>query len=227
MNKKDKLVIIGAGAFAEVAYEYFTYDSDYEVVAFSVEEKFLKKESLFDLPVIPFENVEKLYAPKEHKFFVAITYFRLNKVRTELYQQAKEKGYSSASYISPHAFVWKNCKIGEHCFIFEKSIVQPFVQIGNNVILWSGSFIGHHSTIGNHCFIGGHTAMNGTVKIGENTFLGSNCTIANHITVGSNCIISAGGLILSDMEDDQIVIGTWRKKTLTSSSRLNTEFFLE
>lgn len=227
MNKKDKLIIIGEGAFAEVAYEYFTYDSAYEIVAFSVEERFVRKETLFGCPVVPFEQLETFYSPSEHNFFVAITYFRLNKVRAELYHQAQKKGYTPASYISPQAFVWQNCKLGEHCFIFEKSIIQPFVQIGNNVILWSGSFIGHHSMIADHCFIGGHTAINGTVKIGEYTFLGSNSTVANHLNVGKNCIISAGGLILSDVEDDQVVIGTWRKKTLSSSSRLNTEFFLE
>ncbi|NRW38220.1 hypothetical protein [Clostridium beijerinckii] len=37
MDKNKKLIIIGDSAFAQIAYEYFTYDSDYEVVAFSVE----------------------------------------------------------------------------------------------------------------------------------------------------------------------------------------------
>jgi len=32
---KKKLVIIGAGEFGEIAYEYFTDYSDFEVVAFS------------------------------------------------------------------------------------------------------------------------------------------------------------------------------------------------
>lgn len=36
-GKTGKLVLIGDSAFAEVAYEYFTHDSPYEVVAFAVE----------------------------------------------------------------------------------------------------------------------------------------------------------------------------------------------
>ena len=36
MTKKHKLILIGDSAFAEVAHEYFTWDSDYEVVAFAV-----------------------------------------------------------------------------------------------------------------------------------------------------------------------------------------------
>jgi glutamyl-tRNA reductase len=35
--KEKKLVVIGDGETAEMAYEYFTYDSAYEVVAFAVE----------------------------------------------------------------------------------------------------------------------------------------------------------------------------------------------
>jgi hypothetical protein len=31
---KNKLIIFGNTEFAEIAYEYFTHDSDYEVVAF-------------------------------------------------------------------------------------------------------------------------------------------------------------------------------------------------
>ena len=43
---KKKLVIVGAGEFAEIAYEYFTYDSDYEVVGFAVEKAYIKEKEL-------------------------------------------------------------------------------------------------------------------------------------------------------------------------------------
>ena len=59
MNK-EKLIIVGDSAFAEIAYEYFTYDSDYEVVAFSVEKAYLKRNRLFGLPAVPFEDLETM-----------------------------------------------------------------------------------------------------------------------------------------------------------------------
>jgi UDP-3-O-[3-hydroxymyristoyl] glucosamine N-acyltransferase len=95
------------------------------------------------------------------------------------------------------------------------------------VIIWSGAFIAHHASIASHCFVAAHSAVNGTTTVGEYSFLGANCTIANHVTVAGNCIISAGSHVMSDVEENQVVIGTWRKKTLTSKSRLNSEFFLE
>jgi len=212
MQKQQKLIILGDSAFAEIAYEYFTHDSDYQVVAFSVEKNYIKRDVLFDLPVVPFEAIEESHAPSEHFFFAANVYTHLNKLRTRLYQEAKSKGYSPASYVSPHAFVWRNCEIGEHCFIFENNVVQPFAKIGDNVVLWSGNHIGHHSVIKSHCFISSHVVVSGFVEIGESCFVGVNTTMANNISVGSNCLIGAGALILADVPDNQTVVGIWKKK---------------
>ena len=227
MEKPTRLILIGTGAFAQVAYEYFTHDSEYEVVGFAVDRKYIDESELFGLPIVAYEDLAKHFAPKDHCFFVAITYFGLNKVRTRLYEQTKALGYRAASYVSPEAFVWKNVDLGEHCFVFEKAVIQPFASVGDNVIFWSGCFIGHHSRIGSNCFVAAHSAINGTASVGAFSFLGSNSIIANHVNVADNCIISAGSHVMSDVDENQVVLGTWRKKTLTSTSRLNSEFFLE
>ena len=227
MEKRERLILIGTGAFAQVAYEYFTHDSPYEVVGFSVEKEFFDAPALFGVPVVPFEELTERFAPEDHHFFVAITYLGLNKVRARLYDLARGQGYRAASYVSPEAFVWNNVQLGEHCFVFEKAVIQPFATVGDDVIFWSGCFIGHHSTIANHCFVAAHSAVNGTAAVGDYSFLGANSTIANHVSVAGNCIVSAGSHVMSDVEEGQVVLGTWRKKTLTSTSRLNSEFFLE
>ena len=46
MDKTKKLIIVGHSGFAEIAHEYFEADSSYEVIAFSVERDYLKKEEL-------------------------------------------------------------------------------------------------------------------------------------------------------------------------------------
>ena len=61
---KEKLVIVGDGETAELAYEYFTHDSNFEVVAFSVEQAIHQEGILFDLPVVAFENVERHLQPR-------------------------------------------------------------------------------------------------------------------------------------------------------------------
>src|ERR1700752_4541254 len=101
MIKERKLILLGDSDFAEVAYEYFTHDSPYEVVAFSVEQAYLKRERLFGLPVVPFEELERHYAPGEHSFYAALVYTQLNRLRARLYRAAKSKGYAPASFVSP------------------------------------------------------------------------------------------------------------------------------
>jgi sugar O-acyltransferase (sialic acid O-acetyltransferase NeuD family) len=204
MNKNKKLIIVGDSAFAEIAYEYFSYDSDFTVVAFSVEKEFIKQDRLFELPIVAFETIENIYSPNEHYIFVATVYTQLNRLRTRLSLEAKEKGYKLAGYISSQAFVWKNVEIGEHCFIFENNVVQPFVKLGNNIVLWSGNHIGHHSIIKNNCFISSHVVVSGFVEVGENSFLGVNSTISNNIKIAKDCWIGPGSVITKDTKEGEL-----------------------
>jgi len=203
----EKILIIGAGEFAEIVYEYFTYDSPYDVIAFSAEKNYLKKETLFGLPVVPFEELEKLYNPVKYKAFVAITYTQLNRVRTRLYTEAKKKGFSLVSYVSSKAFVWRNAVIGENCFIFENNVIQYSVEIGNNVIMWSGNHIGHRSKIRDNCFLSSQIVISGYCEIGENCFLGVNSCVADYKKVAKDCIIGAGAVVLKDTEEAKIYRG--------------------
>jgi sugar O-acyltransferase (sialic acid O-acetyltransferase NeuD family) len=207
LRKDRKIILLGDSAFAEVAYEYFTHDSPYEVVAFGVERAYLKRETLFGLPVVPFETLEQTYAPGEHSFFAATVYTQLNRLRTRLYVAARAKGYAPASYVSPRAFVWPNVRLGEHCFIFENNVVQPFVTLGANTILWSGNHIGHHSTIGDHCFISSHVVISGHCEVGESCFFGVNCAIGDNVKIARDCVIGAGAVVVKHTEPGKIYRG--------------------
>ena len=201
------VIIVGDSAFAEVAYEYFTHDSPSDVVAFAVEREFLTRDSLFGLPVVPLDELEARYPSASHAFYAALVYTQMNRLRTRLYQQVKAMGYAPASYISSRAFVWHNVEIGEHAFIFEDNTLQPFVVLGNNVVLWSGNHIGHHSRIKDNCFIASHVVVSGFCSIGENCFVGVNATFGNNLSVGDDCLIGAGALIARDIPDDSLVKG--------------------
>lgn len=198
MKKQKKLVILGDSAFAEIAFEYFTHDSEYEVVGFSVESAYLKKETLFNFPVRPFEIIEKYFKPAETEFYAAMVYSQLNRLRTRLYREAKAKGYRPASYISSRSFVWPNVQLGEHCFIFEDNTLQPFVRIGSNVVLWSGNHIGHHSVIQDNCFISSHVVISGFCNIGSGSFMGVNSTVANNVNIGEDNWVGLGATIAHD-----------------------------
>jgi sugar O-acyltransferase (sialic acid O-acetyltransferase NeuD family) len=207
MDKTHKLIILGDSLFAEIAYEYFTYDSAYEVIAFAVEEAYIRQTNLFGLPVVPLEVLPAYYAPETHSFYAALVYTQLNQLRARLYSETKAKGYAPASYISPRAFVWRNVQMGEHCFIFEDNTIQPFVKMGSNVVLWSGNHIGHHSILGDHIFISSHVVISGVVTVGDSCFFGVNSTVGNNVSIGADCLIGAGATVLKDVPENTLIKG--------------------
>ena len=87
-------------------------------------------------------------------------------------------------------------------------LLQPFVEIGNNVILWSGNHIGHHSSIADNVFVASHVVISGQVRIGAGTFIGVNVTIGDHISVGEDCVVGAGALVLKDAGPGTVFRGT-------------------
>ena len=198
--KNTKLVIIGDSYFAEVAHEYFRYDSDYEVVAFAVEAAYRKSDELNGLPVVDLEFVDAEYPPSECDAYVALTYSKLNRTRGRIYNATKDKGYVLASYVSSKAFVWRNVEIGENTFIFENNVLQPFVKIGSNTVLWSGNHIGHHSTIGDNVFLASHVVVSGLVVVGDNCFFGVNATVADNIKIGKDCWVGPNTLVGKNLE---------------------------
>jgi sugar O-acyltransferase (sialic acid O-acetyltransferase NeuD family) len=201
------LIIVGDGETAELAYEYFTHDSEHDVVAFSVESAYKKKDSLFDLPVVAFEDIATLYPPSEFQAFVAISYTQLNRVRRRLFAETKAKGYSFVSYVSSKAFVWHNVQLGENCFIMENNVLQYAVKVGNNVVLWSGNHIGHQSIIRDNVFISSHVVVSGYCDVGENCFLGVNSSLANNLTVAKDCLIGMGAVVHKDTEERKVYVG--------------------
>ena len=219
---KKKLIIFGSGDVAQIAHYYFSTDSKYEVVAFTVDASFIKDDTFCQLPIVAFEDVVKEFPPANYDFFVALSYSKLNAIRKEKYLTAKSLGYQLASFVSSRATILNQNHIGENCFVFEDNTVQPFVTIGNNVTLWSGNHIGHHSVIRDHTFIASHVVISGGVDIGEQCFIGVNATLRDHIKIGDKCVIGAGTLILADTEPQGVYIGKATARANVTSIKLKS-----
>ena len=218
---QKQLIIFGTGDVAELANFYFSKYTDYKVIAFCLDEEFIKETMKFGIPIISVIEACKLYPPKYTDFFIALGYSKVNEVRKEKYEYLKKRGYKLASFISPDANLLHDNKIGENVFLLEGNTIQPFVIIGNNVTLWSGNHIGHHSQISDHCFISSQVVISGRVEVGEQCFIGVNSSIRDHLLIGSKSVIGAGSLILSDVKPNSVYRGNETKPSAISSTRLN------
>ncbi len=217
-----KVVIFGLQDFASLAHFYLRHDSDHEVVAFTVTQEYLPEDSTFEgLPVVPFEEVERIYPPSTVAFFVPMSHRKMNMLRKSIYEQAKAKGYVLISYVSSKATVFSNTPIGDNCFILEDNTIQPFTSIGNNVVLWSGNHIGHHSVIKDHILFTSHVVLSGHCVVESFCFLGVNATIKDGVHLAEGTLAAMSASVTADTETWGVYQGVPAQKRKTSSKDLD------
>lgn len=219
---KEKIIIFGNSDIAQLANYYFETDSNYEVVAFTVDGGYINSDTFEGKPLLPFATVASAYPPTQYKMFIAVSYAQMNKLREAKYNEAKAKGYTLVNYISSRCSYLSQYPCGDNCFILEDNTIQPFVKIGNNVTLWSGNHIGHHSTIHDHNFISSHVVISGHCIIESNCFLGVNSTLAHKVTVARETLLGAGSVITKDTETSCVYAPamTWKLNKKSSEVKL-------
>lgn len=200
------LIIIGNTTNARLAKWYFDNDTDYNVVAFSVNKEYINEDMFLDLPIVPFENLEKVYPALSNDAFIAIGYTNMNKIREKMYNETKNKGYFLPNYISTKCNFLTEEEIGDNNLILEDNTIQPYVKIGNNNVFWSGNHIGHDTIIHNHITITSHVVISGYCQIHDNSFLGVNSTLHNEITVKKETLIAAGAIISKETEEKGVYL---------------------
>ena len=102
------------------------------------------------------------------------------------------------------------------------AIVHPCVTLEDNVFVWSGAIVGHHSVIRKNVWITSGCNIAGNVTVGENSFFAINATLAHSITVGKENFIGANALLTKDTGDGQVYIAESSK-----AIKLNSAQFLK
>lgn len=197
--KNRRLFIYGVGRLAEYAAYVFENDSDYKVEGYCIEFEYFQKNPTECSNCMVFEEIEDLLLKDDFSLFIAVGN---NITRQRIYNIAKNKGYLLATYISSMSSTWPNLKIGENCFVGEGSVIQPFVEIGVNCILF-GARLGHHTKVGDHSLLSGPT-IGGNVEIGILTFIGLNAVVLQNLEIGAKNIIGMGVSIKSSTGEGEV-----------------------
>jgi hypothetical protein len=171
--KEKKLIIFGEGSYAEIAHQYFSDDSEYEVVCFTKDDDFIESDQYLGLPMVPFSKIQGLYPPDSFAIHIALSYTEMNHLRERK---------------------------------FEDNTVQPFVKIEDNVILWSGNHIGHHSVIESHNFISSHVVISGHCHVDKYCFLGVNSTVGHGVKIGKETLLGAGAIVSKNTEEGSVYV---------------------
>ena len=89
-KKKKELVIFGSAEIAKLCRYYFDHDSNYNVVAFTVDDPYADVETIDGLPLVPFSEIIDRFPPDRYSMHVGLSYQRMNQLREEKYLQAKD-----------------------------------------------------------------------------------------------------------------------------------------
>lgn len=210
MEKKKKLIIFGNTNYAEMVFDYFNDFSEYEVVAFTVDGKYMTSDTFYDKPLVSFDDIENIYPPSMYDIFVAVGSSKLNSVRALIFGRVKEKGYYCPSFIHPDAYVGPKVSIGENCIFMECSKTLTRSIIGNNVIVWPIGFISHNCIVRDNAYIVG--SVNGYGEIGENCFLGAGAMVADKVVIAKDNFITMSAVVRTNTIPDSVYEGIPAKR---------------
>ncbi len=201
---KEKLVIVGIGSLAPEVYSFVKKYSLYEVIGFSVDQKYVI-DSFEGLPVYPLEKLESYVDKDTTKVFVAISWFnKFNKFKREKFENLKARGFHFANLISPNAIVSTE-SIGEGNWIHDGAIIDYGVKIGNNNNILLGVLVGHYSSLGDHNVLAGRANIAGDTSIGNGCYFGLASIVFNRLSLGDYCLVGGGSIVRKDLPDYSIV----------------------
>lgn len=196
---KEKLIIVGVGSMAPEVVDFVNRYDLYDIVGFTVDEKYVNNNGYMDKPVYPLERIEE-FVDKDVKVFVAISWYNyMNKYKRQKFELLKKKGFHFANLISPLASV-KCSSIGEGNWIKDFSEIGYNSQIGDNNTFTSRSSFGHYSIMGSHNVLSGATIA-GNVTVGDQNYFGVGAIVFNKLKIGNKNLIGGGSVIKSNISD--------------------------
>lgn len=202
---KQKVVIFGTNSLAANALAFYKEDDEHEVVALTVTADCYTDTHFYGYPVVFFEELTEKYPSSEYKVFVAVGYSDLNRARERVMGIVKEAGYELASCISPKANVYAE-SLGENVYIYPGCTVEPYVKIGDGVVICSNTYIAHFCQISDYTYISGGTTIAGTSSIGHHSIIGCNSTVGANISLGEFNFLGDGALVCHSTEPQSVYI---------------------
>lgn len=216
----QKLIIFGTGKIAQIVYHYVK--ELYDVCAFTVDSQFAENDRLIGVPVVSFERICESHPPADYRMLIAIGYHGMNKLRAQKYHEAKDKGYRFISYVDDRVKRFDDVIIGENAIVLDNTTIQPFVEIGNNTMVWSNVTIAHGSTIGDHCWIASGAVVAGDAVVQANSFVGINASIGHNANIGSANYIGASVQVCKNTAPESVYIAEQAVKF-----RMNSDQFMQ
>jgi sugar O-acyltransferase (sialic acid O-acetyltransferase NeuD family) len=201
------VIIFGNQLSASLAWYCLTHDSAMRVAGFTVDAARKDADQFEGLPLVAFESLESTFPPQDYRLIIPVGFVQVNGVRRARYEQARDRGYTFASYVSSRASVWPDLVIGDNVLIYEHAIIQPFARIGSNCIIRSGAHVSHHCHLGDHVFVSAEVAFASSCRVGDQAILGVGAVVRDGLHIAERSFVGAGAVLLVNTKADALYVG--------------------
>lgn len=114
--------------------------------------------------------------------------------------------------VHPSAIIGKDVTLDRGTVVMASVVINCSTVIGKGCIINTVAIIEHDNLIENFVHISPGCHLAGNVRIGESTWIRIGSTVINNINVIDQSIIGAGSVVIKDIIEPGIYIGTPVKK---------------
>lgn len=197
---------MGGGGHAKVLIEALKL-AGVEIVGIVEKDASFKGGSLCGVPILGGEETLEYFPPGSVGLVNGVGSVKSPKVRKELYERFRFKGYSFFNVIHPFTAVASDVELADGVQIMAGSVLQPGCRVGSNTIINTRASLDHDCVIGDHAHVAPGVTLSGGVAVCEAAHLGTGAIVIQGVTIGSWSVVAAGSVVVHDVAEKVMVRG--------------------
>lgn len=199
-------VIFGDSAFAERICNYIRSEHVHKVLCFTNEERYMVKDKINDLDVVPFEQLSERYDKDSFELIICIGYVKMNRLREQIYDLCRDEGYRVGSWISSTVISYSD-DVADGNIVMPNVYIGPNCSIGRGNVIASSCCLSHDNKLGDFNFISSSVIFGGHSSVCDNCFIGLNSTVRDGIIINNYSLIGSASNILKNTDEEGVYVG--------------------
>ena len=127
--------------------------------------------------------------------------------RLHLAKFVTDKGFILATAVHPLAVIAPNILIGPGSVIKAGAIIDPVVELGDNVLIGSCVTIAHNTILGDGARLSSGVNVAGLVRIGRGAWIGVGVSVIDRVQIGAGALVRIGAVVLRDIPPHTVAYG--------------------
>ncbi len=210
MPPRPSILCIGAGGHACVLVDAL-HTAGADVIGFLDSAPEFQGATVMGHPVLGqtelLHDDEALGALNADAFIIGISSTGPIRHRDRLFGVCLGAGLGPCEVRHASATVSPKATLGRGCQVLARTVVQPGVQLADNVLINTGAIVSHHARIGAHTHIAPGAVVLGEAQIGAGVHIGAGAVVRECITIGDGAVVGMGAAVTKDVPPGATVLG--------------------